>query len=83
VFGCHGSLSSLKRIGEAKRSLPRQRNRHQTRFSRGGESTQILGSSVSMMGDLNFPKQKAASGFQRPLVFRWQSELEFQITAQA
>jgi hypothetical protein len=32
---------------------------------------------------LNSPKQKAASGFQRPLVFRWQSELEFQITAQA
>jgi hypothetical protein len=33
--------------------------------------------------ELKFPKQKAASGFQRPLLFRWQSELEFQIMAQA
>jgi hypothetical protein len=33
--------------------------------------------------DLKFSEQKAASGFQRPLLFRWQYELEFQITAQA
>jgi hypothetical protein len=37
VFDCHGSLSSLKLIGEAKRSLPRQRNRRPTRFSCGGK----------------------------------------------
>jgi hypothetical protein len=42
-----------------------------------------LNGSAPPKSDLKFPKQKAASGFQRPLLFRWQSELEFQITAQA
>jgi hypothetical protein len=42
-----------------------------------------LNGSTPPKRDLKFPKQKAASGFQRPLLFRWLSEVEFQITALA